>query len=123
MPQSKLDNYLRTYRKNRGFSQREVAFLLSCHSGAKVSRYERSKRIPPLETIFAYEVILGMSARELFAGIRERAEKRARHHMRLLASRLARKINNPRLARKVDYLRALAKGDPGELHYEAVPKA
>ena len=90
MPQTKLDNYLRTYRKNRGFSQREVAFLLSCHSGAKVSRYERSKRLPPLETIFAYEVILGMPARELFAGIQERAERRALHRVRLLARRLAR---------------------------------
>lgn len=123
MPQSKLDNYLRTYRKNRGFSQREVAFLLSCHSGAKVSRYERSKRIPPLETIFAYEVILGMPVGELFAGIRERAEKRARHRVRLLASRLARKMSDPRLAHKVEYLRALAKGGADELHYEAVPKA
>ncbi len=122
MPQTKLDNYLRTYRKNRGFSQREVAFLLSCHSGAKVSRYERSKRIPPLETIFAYEVILGMPARELFAGIQERAESRALHRVRLLARRLARKTNDPVLAQKVGFLRALAEGEADELHYEAVPK-
>ena len=123
MPPAKLDNYLRTYRKSRGFSQRELAFLLGCHSGAKVSRYERSKRIPPLETIFAYEVILGTPAQELFAGIQKRAEKRARHRIRLLANRLARKIHDPRLAQKVEYLRTLAKGDLGDLHYEPVPNA
>lgn len=48
MQNDKLDNYLRTYRKKLGLTQREVAFLLGCHSGAKVSRYERSARIPLL---------------------------------------------------------------------------
>lgn len=122
MSQSKLDNYLRTFRKNRGFSQREVAFLLGCHSGAKVSRYERSKRIPPLETIFAYEVILGISSRELFAGIQERAQRRAMHRVRLLKRRLERRAKDPALARKVVLLRAIAEGGADELHYEAVPK-
>lgn len=122
MPQTKLDNYLRTYRKNRGFSQREVAFLLSCHSGTKVSRYERSKRLPPLETIFAYEVILGMPARELFAGISERAERRALHRVRLLARRLARKTSDPVLTRKMEFLRTVAKHGSEELQYEPISK-
>src|SRR5271157_219357 len=120
MFQTKLDNYLRTYRKNRGFSQREVAFLLGCHSAAKVSRYERSKRIPPLETIFAYEVILGIPARELFAGIQERAERRALHRVRLLARRLARKTSDPVLARKMAFLRGVAKRGSEELRYEPI---
>jgi transcriptional regulator with XRE-family HTH domain len=120
MPQSKLDNYLRTYRKNRGFSQREVAFLLGCHSAGKVSRYERSKRIPPLETIFAYEVILGMPARELFAGIQGRAERRALHRVRLLTRRLARKAGDPTLARKIEFLRTVAKHRSEELRYEPI---
>lgn len=122
MSQVKLDNYLRTYRKNRGFSQREVAFLLSCHSGAKVSRYERSKRIPPLETIFAYEVVLGIPAQELFAGIQERAQRHARHRVRLLARRLERQAKSPALAQKVGFLRTIAEGGANELHYEAVPR-
>jgi transcriptional regulator with XRE-family HTH domain len=122
MPQTKLDNYLRTYRKSRGFSQREVAFLLSCHSGAKVSRYERSKRIPPLETIFAYEVVLGIPARELFAGIQERAQRRALHRVRLLARRLARKAGDPALARKMEFLRTVAKRESEELRYEPIPE-
>lgn len=123
MPHPKLENYLRTFRKTRGFTQREVAFLLGGHSAAKVSRYEHSRRVPTLETIFAYEIIFGISAKELFAGIQERAGRRARHRVRLLARRLERQTKNPALARKVDFLRMLADGGADDLHYEPIPKA
>ena len=65
----KLENYLRTYRKRSGLSQDEVAYLLGCQNGTKVSRYERFARKPSLETLFAYEVVFGAPARELFAGV------------------------------------------------------
>jgi transcriptional regulator with XRE-family HTH domain len=97
-----------------------VAFLLGCHNAAKVSRYEQSRRIPSLETVFAYETILGISAQELFAGIQERAERRAIHRARLLARRLERQAKNPVLARKVEFLRAVAKGGAEELSYEPI---
>jgi|SRR6266576_4678451 len=58
----KLENYLRTYRKQSGLSQDEVAFLLGCQTGTKVSRYERFARKPSLETLFAYEVVFGAPA-------------------------------------------------------------
>lgn len=119
----KLDNYLRTFRKTRGFTQREVAFLLGGHSEAKVSRYEHSRRVPALETIFAYEIILGSSAKELFAGIQERAERRALHRLRLLVRRLERQTKNPARSRRVDFLRMLANGGADDLHYEPIPKA
>jgi len=60
----KLENYLRTYRKQSGLSQDEVAYLLGCQNGTKVSRYERFARKPSLETLFAYEVVFGAPARE-----------------------------------------------------------
>jgi transcriptional regulator with XRE-family HTH domain len=123
MPTQKLDNYLQTFRKTHGFTQREVAFLLGCHDAAKVSRYEHSKRIPTLDTLFAYETILGTSARELFAGIQERAQRRALQRVRLLQRRLERQAKNPALARKVDFLRAVAEGGSDEPRYEALPKA
>jgi transcriptional regulator with XRE-family HTH domain len=70
MQNDKLDNYLRTYRKKLGLTQREVSFLLGCHSGAKVSGYERFGTPPGASaTIFAYEAIFQKPARELFAGI------------------------------------------------------
>jgi len=122
MPTPKLDNYLGTFRKMRGFTQREMAFLLGCHNSAKVSRYEHSRRVPSLDTIFAYEAILGCSSRELFAGIQERAERQAMHRVRLLRRRLERQSRNPILTRKVEFLRSVVEGGTDELHYEAVPK-
>jgi transcriptional regulator with XRE-family HTH domain len=118
MPTAKLDNYLRTFRKTRGFTQREVAFLLGGHNKAKVSRYEHSRRVPALDTIFAYETIFGSSAHELFAGIQERAHRRAIHRVCLLARRLERQTKNPVLAQKVEFLRAVARGGAEELRYE-----
>jgi len=95
MQTDKLDNYLRTYRKKLGLTQREVAFLLRCHGGAKVSRYERSGRIPDLKTIFAYEVIFQKPARELFAGIYDRAERETLRKVRQLVSRLRKRQESP----------------------------
>lgn len=71
MRAQKLENYLRTYRKQSGLTQREVAFLLGCETGAQVSRYERRRRLPPLRTALAFEAIFGVPVERLFAGIRE----------------------------------------------------
>jgi len=72
----RLENYLRTYRKKAGLSQRDVAVLLGAEDSAQVSRYEKRRRLPSLETALAYEVILGASVSELFAGVKESIEKR-----------------------------------------------
>jgi len=69
MAQPKLHNYLKTYRRRAGLSQDELAYLLGCADGAKVSRYERRERQPSLETLLAYQVLLGPDASELFAGL------------------------------------------------------
>ena len=75
MSSRKLQNYLRTHRKRRGLSQGDVAFLLGSPTGARVSRYERFRRQPTLQTAFAYEVIFGIPARELFAGLFEEVKR------------------------------------------------
>ncbi len=67
----RLHNYLRTYRKRTGFSQKQIAFLMACESGSKVSRYERRKRTPTLESALALEIIYGVSVGELYAGVRQ----------------------------------------------------
>jgi transcriptional regulator with XRE-family HTH domain len=118
MQNDKLDNYLRTYRKKLGLTQREVAFLLGCHSGAKVSRYERSGRIPSVRTIFAYEAIFQKPARELFAGIYDRAERETLRKIRILVSRLRKRQESPVLARKIAVLRAVVEGGQEDLRYE-----
>lgn len=68
MPDKRLNNYLRTYRKRAGLSQREVARLLGRRSGSFVSRYESGKRPVPLEIAIAFSAIYGADIRELFAG-------------------------------------------------------
>ena len=69
MSAKQLSNYLRTFRKRSGLSQKEVAILLGSLCGSKVSHYESAKRIPNLETVFAYEVIFSVPASQLFSGI------------------------------------------------------
>ena len=85
----KLQNYLRTYRKRAGFSQDEVAVLLGCQSGTKISRYERLNRKPSLETAFAYEAVFGAPSRELFAGAFEKVEEKIKRRAQLLSRKLA----------------------------------
>ena len=63
-----LPNYLRTFRRRFGFSQKEIAALLGSASGTKVSRYENCARLPNLNTVWAYEVVFRRPASELFAG-------------------------------------------------------
>lgn len=75
MATHKLENYLRTYRRRSGLTQREVAFLLGCETGAQVSRYEKRRRLPPLATALACEAVFGVPVAELFAGVRESAVK------------------------------------------------
>ncbi len=104
----KLENYLRTHRKRAGLSQDEVAYLLGCQSGAKVSRYERLARRPSLETVFAYEVILRAPAMELFAGLYQKVERAALARAQLLAQRLATAKAGRATPRKLAALKALS---------------
>jgi transcriptional regulator with XRE-family HTH domain len=108
-----LESYLRTYRKRSGFSQDEVAFLLGCQSGAKVSRYEWFGREPNLRTVFAYEVIFRTPASVLFGGMYEKVEKRTRARARLLAERLAEGRPERATLRKLAILESLASGPAG----------
>jgi transcriptional regulator with XRE-family HTH domain len=123
MQHDKLDNYLRTYRKKLGLTQREVAFLLGYRGNAKVSRYERQGPIPTLKTIFAYEAIFQKPARELFAGIYDRAERETLRRARLLVGRLRKRQASPILARKIASLRAVVEGEPEDLRYEPLRDA
>jgi transcriptional regulator with XRE-family HTH domain len=103
----KLQNHLRTYRKRTGLSQDEVAFLLGCRSGAKVSRYERFSRQPNLETILACEVVFGTPVRDLLAGTFQKVEDATLERARLLAEKLSTQEPGRIAARKLEVLRAM----------------
>ena len=89
----RLENYLRTHRKQSGLTQREVAFLLGSKNGDQVSRYERRCWLPPLETAIAFEVVFKVPIAELFAGahrgVAEEVEKRRAELRAMLAAKIA----------------------------------
>ncbi|PYS88773.1 MAG: hypothetical protein DMF64_19720 [Acidobacteria bacterium] len=107
MARQKLQNYLRTHRKRSGLSQKEVGFLLGCKSSAKVSRYERFSRQPTLKNVFAYELIFGTPARELFAGVFQCVEEETLHRVQLLSHKLQQAKLNQRAKRKLEFLHAI----------------
>jgi len=84
----RLENYLRTYRKQSGLSQTEVAFLLGHGSDQQISRYEKRRRVPPIGTALQCEVLFGVPVSELFAGIHEVASNDVKKRMRELRAKL-----------------------------------
>lgn len=104
----KLENYLRTYRKRAGLSQRETAYLLGCQTGNKVSRYERRTRKPSFETVLAYDVLFRVPQRELFAGVYLKVEQRIVRRARLLAQQVAEEQPSRMRDHKLAALRAMA---------------
>ncbi len=107
MPPSRLDNYLKTYRKRSGLSQSEIAFLLGRKSAAQVSRYEQRRSVPSLFTALACSAMLGVPPEELFAGLQQKA-----------AAAVARQIEKLLLAPKrgEKHSRVTA-GDQRKLHW------
>jgi transcriptional regulator with XRE-family HTH domain len=107
MPQHRLDNYLRRYRKRAGLSQKEVCFLLGSRDGTMASRYERFARTPTLETALAYGALLQVPVNELFGGLYERAKRETARRAKLLARKLA-TSKGCRSARAFEKVAALA---------------
>ena len=103
----KLENYLRTYRKRAGLSQGEVAFLLGCKSGTKVSRYEQFRRCPTLETTLALEVIFRAPVRDLFAGVHHRVAEMTTERAGQLIDKLGSQPLTPLQVQKLATLRAV----------------
>jgi len=104
MPTSRLPNYIRTYRKRAGLTQGEVAFLLGSKSGARISRHERFKQTPDLQTLLAYEMLFRTPLRGLFSGTHQKVEQKLRHRIRLLIRKLTQAARGRRIRRKLEIL-------------------
>ena len=81
-------NYLKMYRRRAGLTQAEMAYLLGFDNKGVVSRYEKRTRIPPLQAAIACEAVFGIPVSELFAGMRETAEKDIQKRLLELRSKL-----------------------------------
>ena len=108
MPSRKLPNYLRTHRKRAGFSEEEIAFLLGLHDPGRVSRYEHFHSIPGLLTALAYHVIFKTSPPDIFGGKYQQVESLVRRRAKRLLKKLSTDRPDPRMARKLAWLRTLA---------------
>ena len=95
-----LPNYLFSHRRRLALSQDEVAFLLGTIDGTRVSRYERSARVPDLEAVLALEVILQKLARELFAELYLKARGKVVARARELLNQLATSPPTRQMSRK-----------------------
>lgn len=107
MSRRKLQNYLRTHRKRTGLSQREIAFLLGVTSSSKVSRYEHFLRQPTLRTAFAYEIIFGVPAHELFAGIFQEVEAETLRRIQSLQVKLKKTKRHLMLTKQVEGIQSI----------------
>ena len=104
MPASRLPNYIRTYRKRACLTQEEVAFLLGTKSSANISRHERFKQTPDLQTLLAYEMLFQTPVRNLFSSTHHKVEQKLRHRIRLLIRKLGRAGRGRRITKKIETL-------------------
>lgn len=71
---SKVPCYLRTFRRQWGLTQEEVASLLPRGDRNRVSDVERGKALPNAEEILAYAVIFGSCGRAMFPNYYDQVE-------------------------------------------------
>ncbi len=76
-------------------------------SGTKISRYERERRDPTLETALVLEAIFGVSVRELFAGRFQKVERSVVDRARTLIEKLRSNSPNAATTAKLQVLTAI----------------
>jgi len=104
MSEKPLENYVKTYRRRSLLSQDELAFLLGAECGTKVSRYERGRRVPSLETALAMEAIFGVSIKQIFLGKFSKVDLQVRERAKVLRQKLQ---SNPEKRRLLEKLASL----------------
>lgn len=103
----KLQNYILTYRKRYGLTQKDLAFLLGIKDSAKISKYEKFQQLPSLETALACQALFNIPVAELFAGIYEQVEKKTSKQAGILQRKMQKAKSNRVSARKAEFLRAV----------------
>lgn len=90
LPISRLDNYLKPYRRRTGLSQAELASILGLKTEAQISRFEKRHRMPTVAVAFGLAVALAVPINELFAGLAQHIAKAVRTRR----SHLLKKLQN-----------------------------
>lgn len=103
----KIYNYIRSHRKRAGLDQEELAFLLGCQCGTKVSRYENFSREPNIQTVFACQAVFQIEARTLFPGMYTKVEHKVITRARMLHTILRKKGDDVSASHKLAFLEEL----------------
>jgi transcriptional regulator with XRE-family HTH domain len=106
MTTPRLPNYIRKYRKKACLTQEDVAFLLGSKSSASVSRHERFKQTPDLQTLLAYEILFQTPVRSLFSSAHLGVEQKIKRRIRMLIRKLMRAGDGRRISKKIEILTA-----------------
>ncbi len=104
MPVEPLSNYIRTYRRKAALSQDEIAYLLGCEHGTKISRYEREHRTPTFATALSLEAVFGVPVAELFAGRFHQVEQSVVRRAQALVGKLRLERPSPAVMAKLSLL-------------------
>jgi len=94
-------HYLRKERSIRALTQRDVSALLGCPWKSRVSRYERSQKLPPIEVALAFEVIMHKPVAELFQGAYASIQSDVRERARQLLEEQVRATRHERRCRSL----------------------
>ena len=102
-----INTRLRTERLKWGMTQGELAPLLLIRHATQLSRIERGKRMPSIQTVLASTIVFGQGIERLFPGIQEDVEDRVVKSSYSLYKRVE-KRSDPVSRKKQDLLRLVA---------------
>lgn len=97
----RLSNYLRTYRRQIGLTQREMGLVLGYDDEGAVSKHEKFQAIPPLEIAFAYEIVFRAPLSELFSGLKDEVGVKIERRLAEMEEHLGRRSVGDRNARAI----------------------
>lgn len=83
-----IGHKLYEHRRAMGLNQREMARLLGSQRGARVSRYEQDRRLPPIEVLLTYMVIHQRPLSELLPDLYSKLSAEVLENLRGLLTEL-----------------------------------
>lgn len=107
-------NYLKMFRKRSGLSQQELALLLGCSSGSKVSRHEFGGREPSFETVLLYKIVFHVALDQLFTEEHQRLTAQVRKRAQRLHRQLDAHPFTEAVNRKMNFLANLIYSPPSK---------
>jgi transcriptional regulator with XRE-family HTH domain len=120
MPVPPFKNYLRTYRKKLGLTQREVAEILGFKSAGQLCDLELGSVMPTTRDCVAFGVLYKRSFRELWPNTNSDIETQIDNNIRHFIKRLQTQSSGPQRKRRtanelVKTLQAIVDGLPEDV--------